>query len=94
MDNRINILMLSATSHMVLLTANVPTMVRRIEEDIENERPLLTGSNRTEEVEAMIRRRGQLYSDAADFEVDTTNLSVPQVVAETISGLGMLHLLH
>ncbi len=63
------------------LRASVPSIVERIAGG--TERPALTsGKTFTEEVEEVLRERTPLYKTAADFTVDTDDVSPEEVTAQ------------
>ena len=74
-ENPENITRLKKNSKIILLTADPEVIVKRIE----NDRPALTNKPLKGEVHEMLKRRMPLYQNAADFEVDTTNLSIVDV---------------
>lgn len=72
-ENRIA---LKQNGFVVLLTATPETIIRRVRED--KNRPLLQG-NLEERVHQLLRDRENAYK-FADYTVDTTDLSVEQIV--------------
>lgn len=85
--NQVNIEILRATSSIVLLTADLPTMLRRAEGGT-HERPSLTGKrSATDEIAEIMELRRPLYKKYADLEVDTSELSIAEVVAIVSFGL-------
>lgn len=79
-----NIKRLKKNGKIVLLKADVKTIAERIRDD--TERPSLTGNKSSvEEIEGVLEERKDKYDKAADFVVDTSNLSIEQV-AEKIVG--------
>jgi shikimate kinase len=77
-----NILSLRVNSYIFWLKASVDTIISRIQSD--TQRPALTaGKTFIEEVEEILNQRIPKYQMAAQFEIDTDNLT-PEQVANTI----------
>ena len=77
-----NIDVLRANSHIIWLKASVGTIVSRIQGD--TERPSLTGGKSfTEEVAEVLERRTPKYKSAAQYEIDTDQLT-PEQVADRV----------
>jgi shikimate kinase len=66
----------------VLLKADAETILRRMSDDPETERmrPALTDLDRRREIEHLLEVRADAYRSAADIEIDTSSLSVKEVV--------------
>ena len=78
-----NIEALQANSRMIWLKASVDTIVARIQGGIE--RPSLTGGKSfTEEVAEVLARRAPKYKSAAQYEIDTDQLTPEQVADRVI----------
>lgn len=78
-----NIDALQANSRIIWLKASVDTIVSRIEGG--TERPSLTGGKSfTEEVEEVLERRTPKYKSAAQYEIDTDELTPEQVADRVI----------
>ncbi len=77
-----NVACLRRNGLLVLLKAELETMVQRMQRDAANgqERPGLLGGDIYDETQTMIRQRMPVYEEVADFSLDTTNLSVERVV--------------
>jgi shikimate kinase len=77
-----NVACLRRNGLLVLLKAELETMVQRMQRDAVNgqERPGLLGGDIYHETQTMIRQRMPVYLEVADFSVDTTDLSVERVV--------------
>jgi len=79
---KINVKNLKGKGMLILLKADVKTIVNRIKDS--RERPSLTGSKSfTEEVEEVLKERSKRYEGAADYAIDTSRLTVDEV-ADTI----------
>ena len=77
-----NIEALKTNSHIFWLKASVDTIVSRIQDG--DERPALTsGKTFTEEVAEVLERRISKYTSAAQYQIDTDDLT-PGQVAERI----------
>lgn len=82
----VNIKNLKTNSKIILLKADVKTIAERIKDD--TERPSLTGNKSSvEEIEEVLEDRKEKYHKAADFEIDTSKLTVEQVVKKVIDYL-------
>ncbi len=77
-ENKENVNSLNKNSKIILLTADAEIIIKRIKN--EKSRPPLTGRQLTEEVKEMLEKRKKLYESAADYIVDTTNLTVEDAV--------------
>jgi len=76
-----NVEHLRRNGRLFWLRATVPVIVARIEAG--TERPALTaGKSFTEEVEEVLRERTPLYEAAADYRIDTDNITAEQAAAE------------
>ena len=81
-----NIKNLRRNGKIVLLYAEVNTIAVRIKDD--TQRPSLTGKKTfIDEIEDVLKERNPLYEKSADFSVDTTNLTVEEVVERIIEYL-------
>jgi shikimate dehydrogenase len=77
-----NIVKLKQNGVVVWLTASVDTLLERIGDD--DQRPLLTGKSRREDMEITLAERTPLYQKAADITIDTEN-KTPEAIAELIA---------
>ena len=78
-----NIAALQANSRIIWLKASVDTIVSRIQAG--TERPSLTGGKSfTEEVAEVLERRTPKYRSAAQYEIDTDQLTPEQVADRVI----------
>jgi shikimate kinase len=78
-----NIEALQSNSRIIWLKASVDTIVSRIEGG--KERPSLTGGKSfTEEVAEVLERRAPKYKSAAQYEIDTDQLTPEQVADRVI----------
>lgn len=79
-----NIELLRNSCRIVWLQASVPVIVARIGGD--DGRPALTaGKTFTEEIAEVLARRTPVYASAAEFIVDTDNLSPEEIVARIVA---------
>ncbi len=76
-----NLGLLKKKSVLICLTASPETLLRRC--GVGRDRPLLKGSNRLKRIEELIRQRARNYAQA-DMSIDTTGLSVVEVVDKII----------
>ncbi len=81
-----NVVCLSRDGFLVLLTADMETLIRRIQGDVASgeQRPGLTGDDIYEETRAMIELRMPVYERVAHMAVDTTRLGIHEVVGTVI----------
>jgi shikimate kinase len=78
-----NIDVLKANSCIIWLKASTKAIVSRIQGD--TERPSLTGKKSfTDEVEEVLERRTPIYKKAAQYEIDTEQLTPDQVADRII----------
>ncbi len=77
---------LKEKSPIVWLTADVQTIIRRMQSDLHNgdNRPPLSGKDREEEIREMIAQRYALYERMAHFRIDTEGKSIEEVAEEII----------
>lgn len=81
--NKVNVDRLKKNSKIILLTAPPEIIFTRISNENE-ERPLLDTANKLERIKELSALRESLYKESADFEIDTSNLSVDEVVNEIL----------
>jgi shikimate kinase len=79
-----NLALLREKTTLVGLTASLETLLGRASSGAK--RPLLKGANRRERVEELLKQRGSRYAQA-HFTVDTSNLTLEQVVDKIIEQL-------
>jgi shikimate kinase len=77
--NKINIDRLRQESVIIWLTASFQSILQRLK-DSKGNRPLITGKNSETEVQSLLSSRQPFYKMAADVRVNTTGLTVEQVV--------------
>jgi shikimate kinase len=83
---RINVENLKRKGLLILLKADIKTIINRIKHD--RERPSLTGRKSfIEEVEEVLKQRNKKYEEAADYTIDTTRLTVDEVTYRIIAFL-------
>ncbi len=76
-----NIINLKKTSLIILLNADVKSITDRLKK---SKRPSLTKKNYIDEVKDVMQEREQRYKKAADYAIDTSNLS-PEEVCDLIT---------
>jgi shikimate kinase len=86
-----NVQMLRENGLIIWLTADSATLGHRLRQDLASQesRPSLTGADPVAEMARVLTEREPLYRAAAHLVVDTTGLTVPEVVKqilEEISG--------
>ncbi len=88
-----NVACLGKKGFFVLLKANTDTMIQRIEHDdvSAQQRPKLLDSDIYEETEKLLEQRMPIYEQVADFSVDTTSLTVEEVVETIVQHLPSVH---
>lgn len=82
-----NIERLHELGTVVCLTADLPTLLKRLAR--RSHRPLLQTENRVETVQTLLLKREPLYREAADFTVDTSALSHDQVAQSIEDSLAL-----
>jgi len=83
---RVNVDNLRKKGIIIWLKSDVKTIIERIKED--QGRPSLTGKKSfTEEVAEVLEQRRKKYEDAADYAIDTSRLTVDEVVDKIIGYL-------
>jgi shikimate kinase len=83
---RINVKNLKKKGMLILLKADIKTIINRIKHD--KERPSLTRMKSfIEEVEEVLKQRSKKYEEAADYTIDTTILTIDQVTYRIIAFL-------
>lgn len=81
-----NIDHLKVNGRLFWLTADIPTIIKRIGKD--TQRPSLTGKQSfTEEIEEVLRERRPKYQAAADHQIDTDGHSLAQVMDAVMAKL-------
>lgn len=84
--NRVNIERLRKKAKIVLLTASIETILRRVKND-DSERPLLSVPNQLERIKELLTARESFYKESADFEIDTSDLDKNEIVDKISSML-------
>jgi len=84
--NKINIDRLKKECVIVYLTASPVVILKRTSKD-ENERPLLTTSDRASQIKELLRFRRPFYERAADIKINTSKLDTDSVAEEIIKKL-------
>lgn len=81
-----NVARLAKDGFFVLLKADVPTMIKRIQRDVtsQQQRPDLLDGDIYEETAAMVTKRMPTYEKVADLCVDTTDMTIGQVAEKII----------
>ena len=84
--NTINIDRLRETSVIINLAASLETILKRTAA-AEGSRPLLNVENPAERIERLMKFRKPFYERAADFTINTSNLSIDTVIDKIIGRL-------
>jgi len=84
-----NVTRLHELGTIVCLTANLPTLLRRLAR--RSHRPLLETEDRAATVQTLLRERQPLYEQTADITVDTSSLSHDQVAQSIQDSLALSH---
>ncbi len=84
-----NVARLRDRGALVLLTADMDTMIQRIQADESSpqQRPKLLEGDIYEETERLLKERMPVYKAVADFSVDTSNLTIDEVVDQIVRHL-------
>lgn len=82
-----NVKNMKRNGFVVLLEADIETLHKRLSEDIEGgaQRPDLTDMKQYEEIKYLLEYRRPFYKQAADYRVNTTELSVNQLAENVLS---------
>ena len=83
--NWINVVRLKEKGNIVLLTASVERILER--SSWSTERPLLDVQNTREKIVELLKFREPFYEKAADVIIDTTNLSIDDIVTKILDFL-------
>lgn len=84
-----NVARLHELGTIVCLTANLPTLLKRLAR--RSHRPLLETEDRAATVQTLLQVRQPLYEEAADIMVDTSSLSHDQVAQSIQDSLAVSH---
>ena len=84
-----NVSCLNETGVFVLLTADPHVLVQRIlaDQTSTEKRPPLSDGTVYEEMQTLLTQRMPTYQKIAQFSVDTTGLTVDEVVAQIVNGV-------
>ncbi len=83
--NWINVTRLKENGIIILLTASVERILERSSSS--TERPLLNVQNTREKIVELLKFREPFYKRAADMIIDTTNLSIDDIVTKILDFL-------
>jgi shikimate kinase len=86
-----NVRHLKASGAVVLLEADVETILKRMGSDDKTagQRPSLTGKGHEAEIEEVLKYRRPFYQTAMDFSVDTASRGIEEVVEEIVRRINM-----
>jgi len=84
--NKINIDRLKQESVVIWLTASTEAILQRLKTSGDT-RPLMSGKSNENDVQSLLLFRQPFYERAADLQVDTSGLSVAQVVENILKKL-------
>ncbi len=84
--NKINIDRLKQESVVIWLTASTEAILERLKTSGDS-RPLMPAKNQENEVQSLLLFRQPFYERAADLQVDTSGLSIEQVVEKILKKL-------
>jgi shikimate kinase len=77
--NGINIERLKINAKIILLTASPEVILERILKE-DGKRPLLCTQDKMERIKDLLFIREPLYKEAADYEIDTSNMNIDQTI--------------
>lgn len=83
---RENVENLKKIGPLVLLSSRPEVIYERLKDD--KSRPLLAGNNPLGKTKEILGQRTPIYESAADFEVDTSDISVDEAARQIIKTLG------
>jgi shikimate kinase len=82
--NKINIDRLKENGLIILLTASPKVILKRLKKCKNEKRPLLKSKSKLKKIKSLLAFRKPFYEMAADYRIDTSNLSVNEVVRKII----------
>ncbi len=77
-----NVKKLKELGTIVLLTAGPDTIIERLKDD--ESRPLLKTPDRRKKIDEILSERNPIYEAAADFEIETSDISADEVARQII----------
>ena len=83
--NGVNIKHLRRNSVVICLAAQPEIILKRVTDD--GTRPLLNVEDRSERIRELLSSRASLYQSSADYLIDTTGLTVDEVVERIVAVL-------
>lgn len=83
--NSVNIEHLRRNSVVICLAAQPEIILGRVTDD--GTRPLLNVEDRSERIRELLSSRASLYQSSADYLIDTTGLTVDEVVERIVAVL-------
>jgi shikimate kinase len=78
--NPVNIENLRKNCYIILLTASIEEIYKRIVKDGKKSRPLIKKEDSLEEIKKLLIERQPLYESAADFDIDTSKKKINEIV--------------
>ena len=82
--NKINIDYLKQSAIVICLIASPESIFQRISKDGKEKRPLLNKPNPMAEIQKLLEFRAPFYSAATEYQVDTSNLNIEEIVEKII----------
>ena len=82
--NERNVENLKKNCYIVLLKTKVEEIYRRIKKDGKETRPLINRDDPFNEIKLNLQHRENLYKNAADLIIDTTNREIDDIVSEIL----------
>ena len=80
-----NVTTLKSMGPLVLLAVKPAVVIKRLRGD--KSRPLINTADSASKIKEILRKRTPIYNSVADLVIDTTNLSIDQVVHEVLEEL-------
>ncbi len=80
--NPVNVENLRKNCHIILLTASIKEIYKRIMRDGKKSRPLIKKEDSLEEMKILLIERQPLYESAADFIIDTSKKKISEIIDE------------
>lgn len=84
-----NVANMKASGSIILLTATPAAILDRVKGS--SNRPLLNGNMNEEYIERLMERRRARYEEVADYVVDTTGRTIPEVCDAVIAAVTQEH---
>jgi shikimate kinase len=82
--NPVNVENLRKNCHIILLTASIEEIYKRVVKDGKKSRPLIKKEDTLEEMKKLLIERQPLYNSAADYNINTSKKKIEGIVDEIL----------